>query len=473
MPSKRSLVEVPQLGPDELLAVDHPHDEHAPYEAGARVYAMFDGLFYPAIVVSRDGLGRFKVHFIEDNVVKDVPPAGVIPLRALDAEKECYYAASAEKDRVAVKVLSEPNAKSASAWFEADFELERLDDEGNPTGKKLKAVWTQLALSKDDWKDYINKKSREATDVIADNIESTEDRQLRRSKTATPSQPAMRRGKSTPKAAAEETSSSAPAKTPGRGGRQKKGAQKTAPSKEKSAAEEEAEGTTEAQNEQIFTGKLFILTSANRPNTDTGFKKKFMTDFISSHGGLVVDDMKEVDEHPEMERFLISDTHYRTHKYLAALVRAMPCVSHEWIYTCLNEKKLVDYKPFLLPSGVSILDEQEYPLPTERGLLLRNKRVMVHSNVTPPSKKSMSFEQIWVPMVPQLGGEIVTDMPNEEGQLDILLTDHSATPSIVEKARKIGCIVVSSEWLIQGIIMDRLPDVNAHQKFLHNGGICT
>lgn len=51
VPSKRSLVEVPQLGPDELLAVDHPHDEHAPYEAGARVYAMFDGLFYPAIVV--------------------------------------------------------------------------------------------------------------------------------------------------------------------------------------------------------------------------------------------------------------------------------------------------------------------------------------------------------------------------------------------------------------------------------------
>lgn len=37
---------------------------------------------------------------------------------------------------------------------------------------------------------------------------------------------------------------------------------------------------------------LFILTSANRPNIDTGFKKKFMTDFISSHGGLVVDDMK-------------------------------------------------------------------------------------------------------------------------------------------------------------------------------------
>ncbi|XGW20049.1 hypothetical protein V3C99_003700 [Haemonchus contortus] len=471
VPPKRHQVEIPQLAPAELLAVDYPQDEHAQYEAGARVYAMFDGLFYPAIVVSRDGLGRYKVHFIEDDLVKDVPPAGVIPLRALDRDKECYYSESSDKDRLAVKVVKSPDHTNASAWFEAEFELEQLNDDGEPLGKKFKGTWTTLALSKDDWREYINRKSREATDVIADNIESTEDRHLRRSKVATPVQKPIPR--TTPKSSAKksETSPSSQSKTPAKGGRQKKGG--AAKQAKAGAVDEEAEGAAEAQNDQIFAGMLFILTSANRPNTDTGFKKKFMTDFISSHGGLVVDDMKEVDEHPEMERFLISDTHYRTHKYLAALVRAMPCVSHEWIYKCLEEKKLVDYKPFLLPSGVSILDEQEYPLPTKRGLLLRNKRVMVHSNVTPPSKKSMSFEQIWVPMVPHLGGEIVTEMPNEKGKLDILLTDHSATASLVEKARKIGCAVVSSEWLIQGIIMDRLPDVNAHQKFLHNGGVCT
>ncbi|KAK6026510.1 BRCA1 protein [Ostertagia ostertagi] len=479
VPSKRQQIEVPHLEPAELLAVDYPQDEHAQYEAGARVYAMFDGLFYPAIVVryssscytlkrfyitvfclsqcfSRDGLGRYKVHFIEDDLVKDVPPAGVIPLRALDRDKECFYSESVEKDRLAVKVVKSPDHTSASAWFEAEFVLEQLDDDGEPTGKKLKGTWTKLALSKDDWREYINRKSREATDVIADNIESTEDRQLRRSKAATPHQKATPRPP--PKSSAKKSDSpSSQPKTPARGGRQKK-ASAAKPAKAE-AEEEEPEDVAETHTEQIFAGMLFILTSANRPNNDTGFKKKFMTDFISSHGGLVVDDMKasfdfstfrrEVDEHPEMERFLISDTHYRTHKYLAALVRAMPCVSHEWISKCLDEKKLVDYKPFLLPSGVSILDEQEYPLPTKRGLLLRNKRVMVHSNVTPPSKKSMSFEQIWVPMVPQLGGEIVTDMPNEEGKLDILLTDHSATPSLVEKARKIGCLVVSSEWLIQ------------------------
>ncbi|KJH49574.1 BRCA1 protein [Dictyocaulus viviparus] len=450
LPNKRPHISLPEMSAENLLAVDHPHDEHAPYEPGARVYAMFDGLFYPAIVVSRDGLGRFKVNFVEDNVIKDVPPAGVIPLRALSGDKECYFADSDQKDRVAAKIINCPNSKSAVAWQNAEFELEQLNDDGDPSGKKFKAKWTKLALSKDDWKDYINRKSREATDVITDNIENSGDRQLRRSK-ATPSSKIATpvASKSTQKIHKLTGKSS---------------------SFSKSASKNKVDNEQGTNEEQIFAGKLFILTSANRPNADTGFKKKFMTDFITTHGGLVVDDMKEVDEHPTMERFLVSDTHYRTHKYLAALVRAMPCVSHEWIYKCLNEKKLVDYKPFLLPSGVSILDEKEYPLPTERGVLLRNKKVMVHSNVMPPSKKSMSFEQIWVPMVPQLGGEIVSDIPDEEGKLDILLTDHSATASMVEKARKIGCAVVSSEWLIQGIIMDRLPDVNAHQKFLHNGG---
>ncbi|KIH65567.1 BRCA1 protein [Ancylostoma duodenale] len=475
---KRPHVEIPQLSAEDLLAVDHPQDEHAAYEAGARVYAMFDGLFYPAVVVSRDGLGRYKVSFVEDGVVKDVPPAGVIPLRALDKDKECYFSDASQKDRLAVKVVKGPDAKRASAWQEAEFELEQLDDDGNSLGKKLKGVWTNLALSKEDWRDYINRKSREATDVIADNIESTEDRHLRRSKAASSSQPSTPSvAKSTPRSQKKEkaasTTPAAKTKTPAKAGRRKKAEAAPESSSKAEEADEDASETADTSEEQIFAGKLFILTSANRPNIDTGFKKKFMTDFISSHGGLVVDDMKEVDEHPEMERFLVSDTHYRTHKYLAALVRAMPCVSHEWIYKCLNERKLVDYKSYLLPSGVSILDDREYPLPKERGVLLRNKRVMVHSNVTPPSKKSMSFEQIWVPMVPQLGGEIVSEMPEEEGKLDILLTDNSATPSLVEKARKIGSAVVSSEWLIQGIIMDRLPDVNAHQKFLHNGGVCT
>lgn len=48
---KRPHIEIPELSAEDLLAVDHPQDEHAAYEAGARVYAMFDGLFYPAVVV--------------------------------------------------------------------------------------------------------------------------------------------------------------------------------------------------------------------------------------------------------------------------------------------------------------------------------------------------------------------------------------------------------------------------------------
>uniref|UniRef100_A0A0K0DB13 BRCT domain-containing protein n=1 Tax=Angiostrongylus cantonensis TaxID=6313 RepID=A0A0K0DB13_ANGCA len=354
----RPRIQLPELSAEDLLAVDHPRDEHAPYEPGSRVYAIFDGLFYPAIVISRDGLGRFKVNFVEDDIIKDIPPSGVIPLRALDREKDCYFSDSDQKD--------------------PEFELEQLKDE-------------------EDWRDYINKKSREATDVITgttfmlESVEncSTEFWVL-----------CVKLGKITAKSSLLLSCDLH--------------SMRTAPVSSV-CKNMNAPGTGD---EQIFAGKLFILTSANRPNTDTGFKKKFMTDFISTHGGLV-----EVDEHPNMERFLVSDTHYRTHKYLAALVRAMPCVSHEWIYKCLNEKKLVDYKPFLLPSGVSILDEKEYPLYVlflESGI--RSKVTTVFAN----------FIQYFV-----------------EGKLDILLTDHSATASMVEKARKIGCAVVSSEWLIQ------------------------
>ncbi|VDM68349.1 unnamed protein product, partial [Strongylus vulgaris] len=81
-----------------------------------------------------------KVSYVEDGVVKDVPPAGVIPLRALDHDKECYFSDASQKDRLAVKVLKAPDSKHASAWQKAEFELEHLDDEGNSTGEKLKYV---------------------------------------------------------------------------------------------------------------------------------------------------------------------------------------------------------------------------------------------------------------------------------------------------------------------------------------------
>lgn len=36
----------------------------------------------------RDGLGRYMVEFVEDKIVRPVPPAGVVPLSAVTIDKE-------------------------------------------------------------------------------------------------------------------------------------------------------------------------------------------------------------------------------------------------------------------------------------------------------------------------------------------------------------------------------------------------
>ncbi|GMT01873.1 hypothetical protein PENTCL1PPCAC_24047, partial [Pristionchus entomophagus] len=69
-------------------------------------------------------------------------------------------------------------------------------------------------------------------------------------------------------------------------------------------------------NPRIFLNKTFILTSANRTVTEVQFRKNEMKKQIIERGGSVVEDINQVPL--DAEAYLISDTHYRTHKYLAA-----------------------------------------------------------------------------------------------------------------------------------------------------------
>ncbi|EGT47941.1 hypothetical protein CAEBREN_22594 [Caenorhabditis brenneri] len=82
----------PVLNDEKQLQADHPQDENEPHSIGARVYANFQKTFYPAIIIEdRDGLGRYKVQFTNDKLVKDVPNSGIIPLRDLVSGKAAFY----------------------------------------------------------------------------------------------------------------------------------------------------------------------------------------------------------------------------------------------------------------------------------------------------------------------------------------------------------------------------------------------
>ncbi|KAK7432467.1 radiation sensitive protein rad9 [Neonectria magnoliae] len=52
---------------------------------------------------------------------------------------------------------------------------------------------------------------------------------------------------------------------------------------------------------------------------------------------------------------LVADGHSRKAKYMQALALGLPCLAHQWITTCLNKGSIVDWEPYVLCSGVSVV----------------------------------------------------------------------------------------------------------------------
>ncbi|KAL0188612.1 hypothetical protein M9458_015711, partial [Cirrhinus mrigala] len=52
------------------------------------------------------------------------------------------------------------------------------------------------------------------------------------------------------------------------------------------------------------------------------------------------------------QSLLIADQHCRTRKYLLCVAGGVPCVSQMWVRDCCQEKKLLNYRNYLLPAGL-------------------------------------------------------------------------------------------------------------------------
>ncbi|GMR54818.1 hypothetical protein PMAYCL1PPCAC_25013, partial [Pristionchus mayeri] len=131
---------------------------------------------------------------------------------------------------------------------------------------------------------------------------------------------------------------------------------------------------------------------------------------------------------------------------------------------------------------MGLLNGVIYPLPDVRGKLLVGRSIMVHSRMALPIKRgSTGFMQIWSPIVEWLGARVVSDTSLADWtpasnvtslpDFEILLTDSSCPPEIVKKLKRARKEVVSSEWLIQSIIMGSCPDCSAHRRFRYDSGI--
>ncbi|CAI2314078.1 unnamed protein product [Caenorhabditis sp. 36 PRJEB53466] len=440
-----------QLSDEEQLRVDQPQDDNEPHAPGSRVYAVFQKTFYPAVIVAdRDGLGRFKLQFTADNVVKDVPNAGIIPLRAVTTGKTAIF----EENDVRVNVP--PSDFSAKEWAKGQLTIGLLDDEEVPTGEVKTVDWKELSFDQAEWRDYIKIKEQTATAITASNIASFgETHRVRKPVLTNP----------TPKPKGRKKVE---------GLVQSRGASTPRDDDEDDVLPMDEKGV----GKSIFAGKLFMLTSANRSATSPTppvFRKKNLTSFLVENGGIVVEQLDDFQgSHPNLTPILISDTFYRTHKYLAALARGIPCVKNVWLQECGERGECIDFKDFVLPAGTSIyIEGQEMPAPENPSELLAGKTIYVHSThdarELTQTGPGGTFVEIWKPILHLLGANTVENdwrtLEETHLQFDVVLVDGTFEPQVMTYADKIGASKVTSEWVIQTIMLSGAPDPKSHQKF--------
>jgi hypothetical protein len=165
---------------------------------------------------------------------------------------------------------------------------------------------------------------------------------------------------------------------------------------------------------------------------------------------------------------VVADTHYRTHKYLSAMARAVPCVSFKWILMCIKMNECVPHDDFMLPAGESLEQQKLIDWHSKGPRLLQGKNVMVYTTNRPGTQGVLDFVQIWKPLVGCMGvGNAIDAMPSadDESRLDLLLTDATCTEDVLAEAARRNAPAVSSEWLIQAIITGELPVFDAHEKY--------
>ncbi|EIW60358.1 uncharacterized protein TRAVEDRAFT_165083 [Trametes versicolor FP-101664 SS1] len=134
-----------------------------------------------------------------------------------------------------------------------------------------------------------------------------------------------------------------------------------------------SENSTRAGRKPLHKTGLVITSSPS----NAGAAREALVTGIRKHGGVVLDDWSTlfamdgaVDKRgqrwilkaedikwtgrTDVERaFLISDDNHQKPKFLIALALGIPCLSVEWVTSCISQGVEVDWQPYLLPAGFS------------------------------------------------------------------------------------------------------------------------
>ncbi|XP_077085552.1 TP53-binding protein 1 isoform X3 [Siphateles boraxobius] len=230
------------------------------------------------------------------------------------------------------------------------------------------------------------------------------------------------------------------------------------------------------ENSSLFMGFVFMLTASSESDRDSdhqtsdedcvlraAYNKLYTVRQLEAGGGMILLDFNEEQCKAAYQSLLIADQHCRTRKYLLCVAGGVPCVSQIWVRDCCQEKKLLNYRNYLLPAGLGpegcIVEwhPRANPFKALKVMLISEDRV-----------------DLWTSLL-SMGGaakvhhhkenEDISDITNMK--LDLAVTA-SACPSEELKHVAPDMPVVSLEWLIQSLICGKCLSYDSNSEFCHN-----
>ncbi|XP_058237568.1 TP53-binding protein 1 isoform X2 [Hemibagrus wyckioides] len=233
------------------------------------------------------------------------------------------------------------------------------------------------------------------------------------------------------------------------------------------------------ESTSLFMGFVFMLTASsdndrksNQPTSDgeeeyvptAPYNKQYTERQLEAGGGMILPEFNEEQCKAAYQSLLIADKHCRTQTYLLCVAGGVPCVSQIWVRDCCQEKKLMNYRNYLLPAGIG--PEQRIiewharctPFKALKVLLLSDDRV-----------------DLWTSLLTMCGASKVQQDKISNNSSDISAERFDLVVSAAPcPAEVLKCVmatdtpVVSLEWLVQCVICGERLAYSSQPEYHHD-----
>ncbi|KAK3510146.1 hypothetical protein QTP70_026740 [Hemibagrus guttatus] len=228
----------------------------------------------------------------------------------------------------------------------------------------------------------------------------------------------------------------------------------------------------------LFMGFVFMLTASSDNDRKTNqttsdgeeeyvptapYNKQYTKRQLEAGGGMILPEFNEEQCKAAYQSLLIADKHCRTQTYLLCVAGGVPCVSQIWVRDCCQEKKLMNYRNYLLPAGVG--PEQRViewharctPFKALKVLLLSEDRV-----------------DLWTSLLTMCGASTVqqhkinnsSDISAE--RFDLVVSAEPCPAEVLKCVMATNTPVVSLEWLVQCVICGERLTYSSHPEYHHD-----